>query len=201
MRGVLLLFLALPLACLTPVAPPYQPVYHNPLDVLDAGARDGGGDAGAEDAGPVGPTHSEGTVDGRSFNLSSGIVRTVTDGGSASASIWLADVSDLCAEVLDGGGLTSPWNLLQIHLAGDAPGTYPVATILPPGGATGRFDWQAAGPDFGFEQASAGTLILFGIDPNDGAPAIGDYQLLFGDAGSLSGHFEAYPCPVVPSIP
>jgi hypothetical protein len=202
MRRFLLFFWALPLACLTPVAPPYQPVYHNPLDLLDGGQVDGGdgGDAGPPDAGPVGPTNSNGTVDGRGFNLSSAIVQVMTDGGAPSASIWLADVSNLCAEMLD-GGLSVPWNLLQIHLAGDSPGTYPVATILPPGGATGRFDWQEVDHSFGFERASAGTLLLFGIDSTNLAPAIGDYQLDFGDAGSLSGHFEAEPCPVVPGTP
>jgi hypothetical protein len=199
MRRILLFCWALPMACLTPVAPPYQPVYHNPLDVLDGGHWDGG-DAGLPDGGPVGPTYSNGTVDGRSFNLSSAIVQVMTDAGAPSASIWLADVPDLCAEMLD-GGLSVPWTLLQIHLAGDSPGTYPVATILPPGGATGRFDWQAADHSFGFERANAGTLLLFGIDSTNLSPATGDYQLEFGDAGALSGHFEAQPCPVVPGAP
>jgi hypothetical protein len=196
MRRILLLSWALPLGCLTPVAPPYQPVYHNPLDVLDAGGVDGG-DGGVADGGPAGPTYSQGTVDNRSFDLTSAIVQVLADGGSPSASIWLADVPDLCAELLD-GGLVPPWNLLQLHLAGDSTGPYAVATILPPGGATGRFDWQSASQGFGFEHASSGTVLLFGIDATNLAPALGDYQLQFGDAGTLSGHFEAQPCPVVP---
>jgi hypothetical protein len=197
MRRVLLLSWALPLGCLSPVAPPYQPEYHNPLDLLDGGAGDGG-DGGARDAGPTGPTQSQGTVDGRSFDLTSAIVQVLGDGGSPSTSIWLADVPDLCAALKD-GGLEVPWNLLQIHLAGDATGTYPVATILPPGGATGRFDWLSPGDVFGFERASSGTVLLFGIDPANQSPATGDYQLEFGDAGALTGHFEAHPCPVVPA--
>jgi hypothetical protein len=196
MRESLLVPCAFAFGCLSPVAPPYQPVYHNPIDVLDGGGTDGG--PGSGDGGPPsGPTYSQGSVGGRSFNLSSAVVRVEPDAG-ASSSIWIADVPDLCLQLQD-GGLALPWNLLQIHLAGATSGTYPVATVLPPGGATARLDWQSAIDAFGFDRANSGDLLLFGIDPANQAPATGEYQLQFGDAGSLTGHFEAHPCPVVPA--
>jgi hypothetical protein len=199
MRRTLLLWM-LASGCLSPVAPPYQPVYHNPLDVQDAGGP-GPADAGQKDGGgPPGTTYSQGSVDGRSLDLTSAIVRVEADGGSPSASIWLADVADLCAELQD-GGLSLPWNLLSLHFAGDSSGPYTVATILPPGGATARIDWQSPGDAFGSERANSGSVLLFAIDAANLASATGDYQLLFGDAGTVSGHFEARPCPVVPPAP
>jgi hypothetical protein len=197
MRHSLWLPLVLTSGCLTPVAPPYQPVYHNPLDVLDGGIPDAG-DAGASDGGgPPGGTYSQGVIDGHNLDLTSAIVRVEGDGGSQSASIWLADVPDLCG-ALEDGGLSLPWNRLTLHFAGDSSGTYAVASILPPGGATARFDWQSPGDAFGFELAASGSIFLFSIDAANQAPATGKYELHFGDAGAVSGTFEANPCPVVP---
>jgi hypothetical protein len=199
MRRAPLLSLVFISGCLTPVAPPYQPVYHNPLDVLDAGVPDAG-DAGVSDGGgPSGTTYSQGVIDGHSLDLTSAIVWVQSDAGSPSASIWLADVPDLCG-ALEDGGLSLPWNLLTLHFAGDSSGDYTVASILPPGGATARFDWQSPGDAFGFELATSGSILLQAIDAAN-QTASGDYQLDFGDAGAVTGHFEAGSCPVHPSTP
>ncbi len=202
------LFSALALAgCLGPVDEPPRPVYHNPLDVLDGGVlrrptADGG--QPSHDGGlPPGATVSVGSVDGRSLSLTSAVyqVQGGGDAGPARTLIFLSDAPAFCGQMLD-GGLAAPWNVLSLHLAGDVAGSYPVASILPPSGATAGFDWEDGdGGGFGFETGQGGTVDLTGVDPLNAQPTMGSYTADFGDAGAVTGRFTASPCPAIPPPP
>jgi hypothetical protein len=190
-------------SCLGPVLEPPGPSYHNPLDFLDGGLpllKDGGlGDGGL----PTGATVSAGSVDGQIFDLTSAIYQ-VEGGGDAGPSftvLYLSDAPDFCAQLLD-GGLAAPWNELSFLLAGDVPATYPIASILPPSGATAAFNWQGGdGGGFGFETGQTGEVDLVAVDPQNIQPTSGTYSADFSDAGSLIGRFKATPCSATPPAP
>ncbi len=204
MRGLWAFLVAAPLtACFSPAFEPPGAVYHNPLDVLDAGSspRDGGippADGGI----PPGSTASEGSVSGRAFDLASAIYRVEgADGGTPRTLVSLSDVADMCGRLED-GGLPAPWNVVRLYVAGDEPGAYPVAAILPPLGATAEFDWQDGdGGGFGFTTGLDGGVQLDRVDLAGLLTASGSYAVDFGDAGSITGRFVASPCPALPPNP
>ncbi|MHB8416802.1 MAG: hypothetical protein ACYDCL_01915 [Myxococcales bacterium] len=193
--------------CLGPVFEPAPPSYHNPLDVLDGGVLrrppDGGSPAPGDGGLPPGATVSVGSVDGRAFELTSAVyqVQGGGDAGPARTLLYLSDAPAFCGQLLD-GGLGAPWNVLSFHLAGDVAATYPIASPLPPEGATAAFDWEDGdGGGFGFETGQAGQVGLTAVDPLNTQPSVGSYSVDFGDAGSLTGRFTASPCSAAPPPP
>ncbi|HUB07800.1 MAG TPA: hypothetical protein VMB50_12390 [Myxococcales bacterium] len=194
-------------ACLGPVHEPPAPSYHNPLDVLDAGPVKKPGDGGVHPTGdgglPPGATVSLGSVDGRAFELTSAIYQVLggDDAGPERTLIYLSDAPRFCAQLADGGP-TAPWNVVALHLAGDLPATYPIATPLPPEGATAEFDWEDGdGGGFGFETGLSGQVQLEAVDPLNAQTTLGTYTVGFGDAGSIVGRFTASPCAGTPPPP
>ncbi len=209
MPGVRLAAISLGLAlaggCLGPVVEPPRPAYHNPLDVYDAGPLpgDGGGAPGTDGGLPPGATVSQGSVDGRAFELTSAIyqVQGGADGGMPRTLVSLSDAPDLCGALTD-GGLPTPWNVVRLYLAGDVPGFYPVAPVLPPSGATATFDWEDGdGGGFGWQTGQDGGVQLDRVDPGNAQTTAGSYAVDFGDAGALVGRFTASPCAALPPPP
>jgi hypothetical protein len=175
---------------LTTVAPPPEIGYHNPLDFLDGGetALDAGLDGG-------GATFSQGMVDGRSLDLTGAIyLVTGLDGGQPRTEITLGDVAGLCAFANGDGGIAASYDLIQMRLDGDVPGSYLVATALSPSGATAALQYQSDAGGFGTAQAIAGVIELDGIDPGNQQLSQGLYTLTFSATESLSGRFLAAPC-------
>jgi hypothetical protein len=185
--------------CLGTVGEVAPAVYHNPLDILDSGVPTPPPDSGMPpDSGlPPGPDSSTGTVDGHTPQFASAIYEVVTTGGPPRTFLYVADLVDLCALARD-GGLGPSWTLLRFHLAGDTPASYPVASILPPSGATAELDFLDQSGAYGFAPAVGGSVQLDSVDPGNTQPTNGSYTLDFGDAGSLVGRFSADPCSATP---
>jgi hypothetical protein len=191
--------------CLTTVAQPPPASYHNPLDIIDAGVpplpdsgpTPDGGDGGGL---PPGPNATVGTVGSQTPQFVSAIYQVDTTGGPPRTLIYLADLDGLCALASD-GGLGPSWRVLRLHLAGDTPGSYAVAAILPPSGAIAELDFQDSTGAYGIYGAVGGSVQLDVVDPGNAQTSTGTYALDFWDAGSLQGRFTADPCSATPPQP
>jgi len=177
-------------ACLTTVAPPPELGYHNPLDSLDGGT--GALDGGTLDGG--GTSYSEGTVEGRSPDLTAAVyLVTGLDSGQIRTELTLGDVAALCA-FTQGNMLTPSYDLVSLRLAGDVPGPYPVGVALSPSGATASLQYHSDAGAFGTVPAISGVIELDGVDPGNQQLAQGLYTLTFSATETLSGRFLAEPC-------
>jgi hypothetical protein len=182
-------------ACLSTVELPPEVGYHNPLDHPDGGHLPDGGLAPADG----GANSSQGTIDGRTPNLTAAIYFAATlDGGQPRTLITLADVANLCAlSGRDAGDMGPSSDVVRLRLAGDVPGTYLVAAALPPSGATAEFQYRSDAGAFGTRTAVSGVIALNAIDPRNAQPAQGLYTLTFSPTETLSGKFVGEPCAAI----
>ncbi|MCB9778913.1 MAG: hypothetical protein H6742_10150 [Alphaproteobacteria bacterium] len=165
-----------------------------PLLLLTLGCA---GDGAADTASP-GSGSISGSYDGRPFDTVGATWRIgEPDDPDQTMVVYVFDNPIPCADIAEPGwdtAITDQTQAVEIKLVGLEAGTYPLTAGRTPGPGEADVNYTLSSTTGTPAEISADSGAIV-VDSTDGDGAVGSFELVFATGDTLTGTFDATPCP------